>query len=198
MASTNDATGLKKFKDFPPSPPRRGKNATEGVANGSESKRMKIVFIRHGESAWNQIFNKGFVLFRPFKLMKALVTESIWYSGVRGDSLFYDSPLNKKGIQQAEELGDALQARLQTKAANSVGTEMTAILCGCELLSENTVFVTSPLRRAISTLLLGFRFFFINAKPALEQVRIWTCLQEISRNVDTQSLTPAGKKPTPA
>lgn len=149
MASTNDATGLKKFKDFPPSPPRKQKNSNGAGGNGasSGSKKIKVVFIRHGESAWNQIFNKGFVLFRPFKLVKALITESIWYSGVRGDSLFYDSPLNKKGIQQAEELGDALQAKLQNKAASNIGTEMTAILGGCELLSENTVFVTSPLRR---------------------------------------------------
>jgi hypothetical protein len=98
----------------------------------------------------------------------ALIQETLFYLATH-DSLFFDSPLNEEGMTQAEELEEAIH-RLKPDVRSK--------------LMEDSVYVVSNLRRAVTTLLLGFRTKFEGNFP---NVRMWTCLQEISRNIDTIS-----------
>ena len=36
----------------------------------------RVVFVRHGESTWNEVFNSGFGISFPFRLAKGLVIEA--------------------------------------------------------------------------------------------------------------------------
>jgi len=58
-------------------------------------------------------------------------------------------------------------------------------------IPEDVAYVASPLRRAISTTLMVFQ-----KRLGKRKVQIWDCLQEISRNVDTASITSAHEIPT--
>lgn len=61
--------------------------------------RKRIIFLRHGESDWNNVFNNGFNL----RMVKSLFTSLIWefkpYATV--NSVFIDSSLNEESIEQA-------------------------------------------------------------------------------------------------
>merc|ERR1712113_1339693 len=62
--------------------------------------------------------------------------------------------------------------------------------------APKSIVVSSNLRRAISTVGVALRSRFAN-RPT-EKVKVLTCLQEISRNPDTLSLTPARAQPVPS
>jgi len=133
----------------------------------SPAKKKRIIFVRHGESIWNEVFNRGFGASFPLRLLIALAHEvSLLFSL---DSLFFDSPLSDDGIAQAQTLGNAV------KASQTPETEDLKRAC------ENAVFVTSCLRRAAATALLGFSPHLTGGRP----LWVLSCLQEISRNVDT-------------
>ena len=66
--SENKGMGSKKNPD-----PDRIK---EEVAKG-ETIKKRIIFIRHGESDWNNVFNKGFGPSFPIRLFKAWLRE-LW------------------------------------------------------------------------------------------------------------------------
>ena len=61
-------------------------------------KRKKLVFIRHGESDWNNVFNKGFNVSFFKRLAVAAFQEFFLFPS--SDSIFIDSPLNFEGIEQ--------------------------------------------------------------------------------------------------
>merc|ERR1719330_1774194 len=44
--------------------------------SANATKHMKIVFIRHGESEWNAVFNEGSKLTLPYRLVVALLHEA--------------------------------------------------------------------------------------------------------------------------
>lgn len=62
----------------------------------------RIVFIRHGESVWNEVFNRGFNIGLFSRLFKALVTELKFIATPY--SVLFDTPLNKEGLQQVRSL----------------------------------------------------------------------------------------------
>eukprot|EP00392_Amoebophrya_sp_AT5.2_P016928 g17237.t1 len=128
-------------------------------------RQRTIYFLRHGESEWNWVFNKKPVILAPFRLIFAAISE-VLLGGQ--DSIFLDSPLNDEGLKQASEMSTVAEA----------------------LVPRGAVFVTSPLRRAITTLLLAFK-----NRVKSKHVPVWHCLQEISRNVDTAAFTPAHSIP---
>ena len=113
------------------------------------------------------------------------------------DSWFYDSPLNDLGLRQCDELHKALKAvgGSGDKTGDMEYQQSVATLRG-EPGSQPSIVVSSNLRRAISTVAVALRDRF-GARPA-ENVKILTCLQEISRNPDTLSLTPARAQPVPS
>eukprot|EP00923_Selenidium_pygospionis_P007507 GHVN01012838.1.p1 GENE.GHVN01012838.1~~GHVN01012838.1.p1 ORF type:complete len:505 (+),score=41.49 GHVN01012838.1:9-1523(+) len=63
----------------------------------------RIFFIRHGESIWNAVFNKGYFIFLPIRLMGFMLWELLLLC--ERDSVMLDSPLTPLGISQALDLG---------------------------------------------------------------------------------------------
>jgi hypothetical protein len=61
-------------------------------------KTKTIVFIRHGESDWNDIFNKGINISFIGRLINAFIIETLLLFHPT-DSKFLDSPLNQEGKQ---------------------------------------------------------------------------------------------------
>jgi hypothetical protein len=120
------------------------------------SKSKRIIFIRHGESDWNLIFNKG-KLKMPFRLLRALFRE-VFMLG-KNDSVFYDSPLNEEGQEQALNLMRFLDNPSNSEVGNnnnnSANAEAIGILSGFDQKSQSSVIVTSNLRRAIATSCIG-------------------------------------------
>jgi len=139
---------------------------------------VTVIFIRHSESFWNEIFNVPPKWMLPYRLVKALIQEMTMFADLQS-SIFLDSPLNHVGIDQAYAVEKFIthEAKPEDK----------------ELLNKG-IILSSPLRRALTTGILGFK-----ARLKLgTKIRVLSCLQECSRNVDTQSLTPANTHPKPS
>lgn len=102
------------------------------------------------------------------------------------DSKFLDSPLNKEGIEQALELRRFLESSNHPEVKNKNTRNMIdSILRGDK---GKSVIVSSTLRRAISTTTLAL---YPRIERTGEKIIILSCLQEISRNVDTRALSKA-------
>jgi hypothetical protein len=167
----------KKWKPTPdpakyfPSPQSSSDQSTSSTTT-IETKT--IIFVRHGESTWNDTFNKGdrkvFQFVQGFipGLFQALWTE--YYFAVTGqanDSWFYDAPLSHKGRHQAEGIRTYLQQSTEFMLPKE--QEYVAILKGALVVDNkpkegeggskeetkgpvvNSYLVSSPLRRAVST-----------------------------------------------
>uniref|UniRef100_A0A7S1A1I6 Uncharacterized protein n=1 Tax=Noctiluca scintillans TaxID=2966 RepID=A0A7S1A1I6_NOCSC len=155
--------------------------------------RKKIVFIRHGESEWNAVFNKGSKLLLPVRFFRALIKEFLMI--FEEDSLFFDSPLSKVGLQQAWELCIFFASSprstldisdLESKTMDQLDTaEIVALVRGD---IGKSVVVSSILKRSISTGLLCLSTRLLKT-PVDDKMMLMTSCQEISRNVDTLSLS---------
>merc|ERR1711991_678191 len=140
---------------------------TGDPSNVTKMKSKTLVFVRHGESAWNVVFNKGFGPSFPGRLFGAILSETQMLPTL--DSVFFDSPMSKLGTQQALELQKYVESN--------------------PLLSNKdegkSVVVSSNMRRAISTGVIGFKERFNREN---EKMLILSCLQEVTFNVDGVSL----------
>jgi len=161
--------------------------------------RKKIVFIRHGESEWNLVFNKGFGPMFLVRLVKALINELAML--FIQDSIFFDSPLSALGRQQAWDLlaflGSQKEGCLEPGCASRPAGELSvpdlvAIIRGD---AGKSIVVSSNLKRAISTGVLCLSSRLLKLHTPENKIHLMTSLQEISRNVDTLALTPANSLP---
>ncbi|EPY35538.1 hypothetical protein STCU_01136 [Strigomonas culicis] len=167
------AEGTKFFirsKDLPTS--FKGSNylrmeTTGPYTNGRRT--IRVVFVRHGQSVWNSIFNSingGW----PARVVKAVVRETVDFFTDPFDSVMIDSPLSSKGVKEANELADFFRG-----AKGKVSFD-----------PATSVVVVSNLRRAMETALVG-------AGPRLavtrERMTVDSSLQEGSRNIDAQTLS---------
>ncbi|CEG43599.1 Histidine phosphatase superfamily, clade-1 [Plasmopara halstedii] len=166
-------------------------------------KIKRILFIRHAESEWNVVFNRGFNLKAISNLLHAVVRE--WLLLPTSDSVFLDSPLSSCGHLQAQSLHDRVCEALQCSvdvnghttseplASSRVDchslhqTEKASLLryLGCPV--PESVIVTSNLRRSIDTARI------VSASRLLapgERIHVLSCLQEIGRNFDTLAISP--------
>jgi len=167
--------------------PKQDASVFETHAANIESKT--VLFVRHGESAWNETFNKGadrtplqFALAFLPGLLKALIYEwYFWVAGQATQSWFYDSPLSQKGVNQATSIHEYLTT---TKLDHVTPQEqrLLQILLG----QQPVLYVSSNLCRAMATMAVGFQTVLKEQQP----LHIWPCLQEISRNPDALSATP--------
>jgi hypothetical protein len=172
-----------------------------GVTNVDSIRKKSIIFVRHGESTWNDTFNKGdrskfkfALLFVPNLVYAFYVEWYFWVTGASYESWFYDSPLSEKGLKQA--LG--VQSYLSTTKVEFLTPReraMVEVLLGTSKVTKSQL-VSSNLRRAISTMLLGFQDRL--RRNGDERVQLLSCLQEISRNPDALSITPARGKALPS
>lgn len=142
----------------------------------------RLIFIRHGESEWNLIFNKGIKMLLP-RLFKAMIRE--FFMLLSTNSIFFDSPLNTEGMEQADELCQWL-GNDKNSSNNPAISEALTLLKG---EGGETVITSSPLRRAIQTTTIGLRGRL--KKNEGEQIKVLSCLSEISFNVDTIALADA-------
>jgi len=125
--------------------------------------RKTVIFVRHGESTWNDSFNRagrpvvGFVLYFVPNLVKAAMVEwYFWISGQDNESWFYDSPLSEKGLKQALGIRSYLNTSLEYATPKEAA--MIRLLTGSGGGdAKKSQLVSSNLRRAISTVLVGFQ-----------------------------------------
>lgn len=166
-------------------------------------RKKTVVFLRHGESTWNDTFNKGdrkmssFVLGFIPGIFHSLATE--WYFLVRGmsdESWFFDSPLSAKGIGQAEGVARFLR-ETDAQYATPREAKFLSLVKGEKSekneAGEMCVLVSSNLRRAISTCAIAMKDRLDQKIPG-DNIIILQELQEASINPDAQSITPAFEK----
>jgi len=165
-----------------------------------------LYLVRHGESTWNDTFNKGthrsafvFVLGYIPGLIKSLLYELYLILSGKMDSWFYDSPLSYLGLQQVDDLAKFLKKypsnnnhtttlKVDTNTNNNMNNEYLLSVLRSDPSAPKSKMVASNLRRAISTLAGGFRLR-LSRRPE-EKILVLPSLQEISRNPDTLSITP--------
>ncbi|CAN0012610.1 unnamed protein product, partial [Phaeothamnion confervicola] len=171
----------------------------------------RIVFIRHGESEWNEVFNRGFGPSFIVRLVRALIREMIFLTS--RDSVFFDSPLSETGIRQTQELIKFLQRAPPTDGSRDPrATEIVMALrgggggdpgSGGSIASggnggggggdtATVVLGTSNLRRAIVT---GLVVLWERLRRTREKFFVLSSLQEITFNIDGVSLLEAGEVP---
>ncbi len=154
--------------------------------NAADVKTKTVIFLRHGESTWNDTFNRGgrpklaFVKnFIPNLLYAASVEWYFYITAQVEESWFYDSPLSDKGLGQALGVHSFLQSSLEYKTPKEADY-IRHMLNGSQLVSSN-------LRRAISTMAIGLQE---RLSRTGDSMLIMPELQEISRNPDALSITP--------
>eukprot|EP00550_Attheya_septentrionalis_P003936 CAMPEP_0198288346 /NCGR_PEP_ID=MMETSP1449-20131203/6869_1 /TAXON_ID=420275 /ORGANISM="Attheya septentrionalis, Strain CCMP2084" /LENGTH=375 /DNA_ID=CAMNT_0043986461 /DNA_START=108 /DNA_END=1235 /DNA_ORIENTATION=+ len=157
--------------------------------------KKTIIFVRHGESTWNDTFNKGdrskvnFLVYFVPNLIYAAAMEFYWFvSGTEKQSWFFDAPLSNKGVSQAR----GIQTFLETGAAQGTNkeAELIGLMLGNTKNEDGTVssqLVSSNLRRAISTVAMGFQDR-LDKELKGDSILICPELQEISRNPDALSI----------
>ena len=109
---------------------------------------VRIIFVRHGESQWNKVFNRGFGPSFLWRLVTTVLYEL--YLIPFQDSAFIDSPLSDRGYEQCDGLRNFLgkpQPGLEPKAQ----ADFAALTSG----EGSTLLVSSQLRRAVATVVLA-------------------------------------------
>jgi len=162
-------------------------------SNKANVEKKTIIFVRHGESTWNDTFNKGHhrsalvfaIGFIP-GLIKAFTYETYLILSGRVDSWFYDSPISHLGLDQVDKLAKFLSADNSAKLTKEEA-EFVSILRGDPGAPSSTILCSS-LRRALSTVACSFRERL--ARNPSDKILVVPSLQEISRNPDTLSITP--------
>lgn len=154
------------------------------LLEGWETETRTVVFVRHGESTWNEIFNRGTGLQRflwmPLRLARGVATEAMVL--LRPESTFIDSPLSHRGIQQAVAVREALRA-----AGDDHALLAEVLLAPGALPNATSVIVSSNLQRAVETITLALADRLADSG---EPIYIRSELQEISRNLDAVALAP--------
>eukprot|EP01084_Bolivina_argentea_P267001 453082_1 len=140
-----------------------------------------IIFVRHGESEWNEVFNCGFGLSFFIRLARAIIAELVLLP--TRDSVFFDSPLSEAGLKQTQELTRFLSK--PNPVPNAAVDEVVAILRGDNGHAGSSILTTSNLRRSIATCLICL---WDRLNTTNEKIHVLSCLQEITLNIDGMSL----------
>lgn len=141
-----------------------------------------LVFIRHGESTWNETFNRNKLFLLPRMIFSAAYEIWLIISGAN-DSWFYDSPLSNVGRVQAQGVRDMFKS---PEKANDADVKVINAATGSSLV------VCSNLRRCISTALICV---WDRLSRTEEKVVMLPFLQEMTTNPDGLSITAAGHQP---
>jgi len=158
-----------------------------------DQKTKTLLLIRHGESMWNEVFNRGFNLGFPLRFLYALATETMLF--VTQDSCLFDSPLSSVGITQAAAIRKFIVSGYASKSGDAdpeSDEKMDYISILRSAKGSNSLIVTSPLRRCIETVSLGL---FDRINESKEGLVLHSSLQEMTRNVDGVSLSWERERP---
>ena len=161
------------------------KNPDPDQLLNKERTTKTIVFIRHGESDWNNVFNKGINFKFIINLIKTTFEEIKMFASL--NSAFIDSPLNYEGIEQALELSRYIESESEKVSKSDVSYRIILALAG-KLTDGSSIIVSSCLRRAIATTTLGL---WPRISKTNDKIHLLSSLQEISRNIDTYALSPS-------
>jgi broad specificity phosphatase PhoE len=156
-----------------------------------ESREQRdVVFIRHGESLWNVVFNgsKNPIFFIG-RLVKSAAVEVGLMMGNSGESQFYDSALSGLGLTQAVSLKGHLESEIG-KTESDKHAFFHRLLRGDT--KEAALLVSSNLRRALTTAALVLQNRLTKNE---EQIVLHPALQEISGNPDALSAMPPFASP---
>lgn len=159
-----------KSKDLPTT--YKGSNAIPMKAGGhyeNGQRKIRVVFIRHGQSVWNSIFN-SFGMGWPKRVVMALLRELVDFFTNPFDSVVIDSPLSRKGEKDATDLSAFFRS-----ASGKISFD-----------PATSVVVSSNLRRAMETALTGVGPRLATTK---ERILVDSTLQEGSRNIDALTLS---------
>lgn len=151
----------------------------------ASARKKRIYFVRHGESMWNQVFNRGLDFGTIWRFVACLLQELQLLPFP--DSVFWDSPLSPLGIRQAVQLSAWIEhADPSDKHAAILrgDSEVQSLLC------------SSNLRRSVSTILTGLSGRLLRGLK--EHVHVLSSAQEITRNIDGFSLSASGNVPGPS
>eukprot|EP00397_Hematodinium_sp_SG-2012_P053423 GEMP01063765.1.p1 GENE.GEMP01063765.1~~GEMP01063765.1.p1 ORF type:complete len:365 (-),score=61.09 GEMP01063765.1:106-1200(-) len=151
-------------------------------------KRKRIVLIRHGESIWNEVFNRGLNVGLFVRLTKYLWKELQCLLDPH-DSALLDSPLSARGVEQTLKLLTFIESH-PCEGGRKVST-VVEVLRG----QVKSIVCSSILRCAMSTTFLTLSSRFLREH---EDLRILSCLQEMSRNMDAYSLARPHCAPQPS
>lgn len=150
-------------------------------------KKKTVVFVRHGESVWNEVFNRGKGPGFLFRLLLSFFREL--YQISFGDSLMIDSPLSSVGETQGKDLFQFMQQeKLRTVMYNLNKAE--EIFHKIKSGDRDCKLIASNLRRSMATAALGFS---ARIRKTKEKIQIVPYLQEITRNVDAVSTAGKGE-----
>ncbi len=195
LVLSNEKKGLKALGKEMDDKMMMSSSTTVGEADKAKlvSKRT-IYFVRHGESQWNYVFNRGFTLPGfPLRLMRGLLMELLSALD-RRNSFFVDAPLSEKGLEQVEELRKFLNevnnpfltdAEVKTLRTKHVDVLRGDAVDGKTEEAKKSIIVTSNLRRAAHTAAIAFMDRFERTK---EKLMVNDALQEMARNVDAFAL----------
>ena len=145
------------------------------VSSGDVVTVKRVLFVRHGESTWNEIFNRGFNFRFPMRLFEGLMSELLLL--FTKSSFFVDAPLSDHGYEQARELrrflrdydGAAAGAAFDAARAAETGGKTAPAdafvaarrarrVADADALAgkkKTSIIVSSNLRRAVATTALG-------------------------------------------
>ncbi|CAM9128105.1 unnamed protein product [Ascophyllum nodosum] len=157
------------------------------VRINEKSPRKRIIFMRHAESEWNEVFNRGYGPSFVVRLVHSLVREAMMLT--TRDSVFFDSTLSNRGIEQTQELLRFLQKPPDNFSSSKV-SEAVAVMRGG--FTKSSVLVTSNLRRAIAT---GLITLWDRLRKGEERYLVHSALQEMTFNVDGISMLDKGEIP---
>ena len=156
----------------------------QSQAGGGIEREVRLVFVRHGESVWNYVFNRGFGPSFLVRLVRVTLHEL--YLLPFDDSAYFDSPLSALGLEQCA----GLQKFLRTPCLDAKAeADFRALTSG----EAHSVIVSSQLRRAAATVAIALSDRLSRSK---EKVHLVSACQEISRNIDTMGIAPAGTAPS--
>eukprot|EP00656_Telonema_subtile_P007322 TRINITY_DN13436_c0_g1_i2.p1 TRINITY_DN13436_c0_g1~~TRINITY_DN13436_c0_g1_i2.p1 ORF type:complete len:390 (-),score=98.19 TRINITY_DN13436_c0_g1_i2:207-1376(-) len=156
--------------------------------NRKAADTRRIIFVRHGESQWNMLFNSGLAGGKTlYRLLMYPILEALKFP--MRDSYYYDSPLSELGIDQCLELSNYLSNPPLdpdvVPGAKPTGRERDAADLRGDA-NTRSIVVCSQLRRAAATCAIGL---WPRLKATGEKVLLLSSLMEQSRNVDCVPLS---------
>jgi len=145
----------------------------------------RVIFVRHGESEWNKVFNRGIDKGRTLiRIFLYPVLELLKFAF--NDSYFYDSPLSDMGIDQCQELAAFLSHPTNDPDMTLAKKRDAADLRGDP--NTRSIVVSSQLRRAVATAAIGL-WPRLKKKQNNEKVLLLSSLMEQSSNFDCVPLS---------
>jgi hypothetical protein len=157
----------------------------------SPPREKRVIFVRHGESTWNEVFNRGFGPGFPLRLAWGLLHElAVLFT--RG-SFFVDAPLSHRGYRQARELRAFLKGYDPVKNPTTGEDALNANPDAAALRGDGdvaSILVGSNLRRAVATIAIGF---WDRIARTREKIVVHSALQEMARNVDAYAIARRGE-----